>query len=234
MHTHPSTFVLIPGAGSDAWIWHLVVAELERRGHAAIAVDLPCEDPAAGLPEYVDAVVAAIGERRDVTIVAQSLAGFTGPLVCERVPVKLLVLVNAMIPRPGESAGEWWDATRHEEAIAPLIARHGPMHQWGPGALAEVFVHDVPPALAAESAHHVRRQSGGPFTTPWPLKAWPAVPTRVLVGRDDRLFPPEFQRRVARERLGVTPDELDGGHLLMLSRPVELAERLVRYRDELE
>jgi pimeloyl-ACP methyl ester carboxylesterase len=65
------------------------------------------------------------------------------------------------------------------------------------------------------------------FTEPWPLDAWPDVPTRVLVPRADRLFPLEFQRRVARERLGLEIDEMGGGHLPMLSRPGELARRLV-------
>ena len=53
------------------------------------------------------------------------------------------------------------------------------------------------------------------------------MPTRVLAPRDDRLFPLAFQRRVARERLGLEVDEMAGGHLPMLSRPGELAERLI-------
>jgi pimeloyl-ACP methyl ester carboxylesterase len=59
--------------------------------------------------------------------------------------------------------------------------------------------------------------------------AWPDVPTRVLICRDDRLFPTGFLRRVARERLGITPDEIDGGHTPALSRPHELADRLEAY-----
>jgi hypothetical protein len=47
-------------------------------------------------------------------------------------------------------------------------------------------------------------------------------------GRDDRFFPYEFQRRVARERLGLEAEQLPGGHLLALSRPAALAERLLR------
>jgi len=61
-----------------------------------------------------------------------------------------------------------------------------------------------------------------------------AVPARPLVGRstrvlaslDDRLFPPEFQRRVAGDRFGLPADEIPGGHLVALSGPVELADRL--------
>lgn len=45
------------------------------------------------------------------------------------------------------------------------------------------------------------------------------------------LFPAEFQRRVVRERLGIT-DEMDGGHLVALSRPAELVDRLEAYRAE--
>ena len=111
-----ATYVLIHGAGSDSWYWHLVVPELRARGHGVIVPDLPCDDDAAGLAEYTDVVVEAVGDRRDLIVVSQSLAGFTGPLVCERVPVRLLILVAAMVPVPGESPGEWWGNTGWEEA----------------------------------------------------------------------------------------------------------------------
>src|ERR1700738_2373240 len=103
-----TTYVLIHGAGSDSWYWHLVAPQLRSLGHDVIAVDLPCDDDHAGFEDYADTVVDAIGDRRDLIVVAQSLAGFTAPMVCDRLPVTLLVLVAAMIPRPGESAGEWW------------------------------------------------------------------------------------------------------------------------------
>jgi pimeloyl-ACP methyl ester carboxylesterase len=219
-----ATFVLIPGAGSDAWYWHLVVPELEAAGHDVVAVDLPCTDDAAGFPEYADRVIDAIGDRRALVLVAQSLGGFTAPLVCERVPVELMVLVAAMVPCPGESAGEWWVNTGHAEARGP-DASDDPV---------EMFLHDVPPAVAAESERHVHEQSAAPFAPPWPLDAWPDVPTRFLLCRDDRFFPADFQRRVVRERLGIVPDEMDGGHLPALSRPHELAARILRYHAELD
>jgi pimeloyl-ACP methyl ester carboxylesterase len=224
-----ATYVLVPGAGGSAWYWHLVERELRRRGHEAVAVDLPADDDSAGLPEYVDAVVAAIGNRPDVVLVAQSMAGFTAPLVCERVAVSLLVLVNAMIPRPGETAGDWWASTGQRQARREKDEREGR----DPDASFDVvtyFLHDVPADVVEESAAHAPRQSDTPFAQPWPLVTWPDVPTRVLVGRDDRIFPAEFQRRVSEDRLGITPDELPGGHLVALSHPVELVERLEAYR----
>ena len=93
-----------------------------------------------------------------------------------------------------------------------------------------MFFHDVPPDLAAESMARARGQSATPLERPWPLPAWPEVPTRFLLCRDDRFFPPEFLRRVVRERLGIVPDEIDGSHCVALSRPRELADRLEGYR----
>ena len=101
-----TTFVLIPGAGGSAWYWSSVVPRLERAGHEAVAVDLPGDDEQSGLPEYTSLVVAAIGAGTDVTLVAQSLGGFTAAMVCERVPVTSLIFVSAMIPVPQETAGK--------------------------------------------------------------------------------------------------------------------------------
>jgi pimeloyl-ACP methyl ester carboxylesterase len=220
-----ATFVLIHGAGSDAWYWHRVVPLLLERGQDAVAVDLPCDDDSAGLAEYADVVVDAVGDRGDLILVAQSLAGFTAPLVCARLPVRLMVLVAAMVPCPGESPAEWWTNTGWDESARPEAK--------GDTFDAEaVFLQDVPPEVVAESIHHLRNQSGTPMEQPWPLAAWPDVPTRFLLCRDDRFFPAEFQRRVVHDRLGITPDEMDGGHLPALAHPHELVALLDAYRAE--
>jgi len=112
-----ATFVLIHGAGDVGWYWHLVEAELRARGHDAVAPDLPCDDDSAGLTEYADAVVRAIGDRTDLVVVAQSAGGFTAPLVCERVPAMLLVLIAPMIPAPGEAPEDYWVNTRYEDEV---------------------------------------------------------------------------------------------------------------------
>ena len=224
-----ATYVLIPGAGSDSWYWHLVIPPLEARGHDVIAPDLPCDDDSAGLAEYTDAVVNAIGDRTDVVVVAQSMGGFTAPLVCDRVAVKLMILVAAMVPRPGESPGDWWGNTGWEQARREFNQREG-LPTDGPFDAMTTFFHDVAPDVAAESEQHVRTQSGTPFERPWPRQGWPDVPTKFLLCRYDRLFPAEFMRRVVRDRLGITADEMDSGHLPALSHPKELVDRLEAYR----
>jgi pimeloyl-ACP methyl ester carboxylesterase len=223
-----ATFVLIHGAGDRAWFWHLVEPELRKHGHDVVTMDLPCDDDSAGLAEYADTVVEAIGGRRDLVVVAQSFGGFTAPLVCERVPVDQMVLVAAMIPSPGEAANDYWANTGWQPAKIEHIEQPEGMSREDAETIA-TFYHDVPPELAAEALKWGRNQSETPGQKPWPLDAWPDVPTRVLLCRDDRLFPADWLRRVVKDRLGIIPDEIDGSHCVALSRPSELADRLVAY-----
>jgi pimeloyl-ACP methyl ester carboxylesterase len=220
-----ATYVLIHGSGDSSFYWHLLAPELRERGHEVVAPDLPCEDESAGLAEYADAVIEAIGGRADLIVVAQSFGGFTAPLICESRPVVLLVLVAGMIPLPGEKGDEWSANTGFDEA-----ARQSDVDYSDEIA---VFYHDLPRELAEEVMRHGRRQADRPGQEPWPLEAWPDVPTRYLLCRDDRFFPADWMRGVVRERLGMIPDEIDSGHCPALSRPRELAERLEVYRTEL-
>ena len=221
-----SRFVLIPGAGGAAWYWHRVGPELRARGHEAVAVDLPGADESAGLPEYADAVVAAIASHRDVVVVAQSMGGFSAPMACSRVPVRLLVLVNAMIPLPGETPGDWWGDTGWEPARVAAAQAGGYPAEF---ELATYFLHDVPAEVVTAGEEHQYAEADIAFGQPCVIERWPDVPTRVIAGRDDRFFPLEFQRQVARERLGAEVNEIPGGHLAALSRPAELTDRLTRY-----
>jgi len=99
---------LIPGSDGSDWYWHLVSPLLREKGYQVVAVDLPATDPTAGFDAYAGAVISAIGTRPDeLIVVAQSLGGFIAPLVADRVPVSQLILLNAMVPRLRETAGEW-------------------------------------------------------------------------------------------------------------------------------
>jgi pimeloyl-ACP methyl ester carboxylesterase len=225
-----ATYVLIHGSGADSWYWHRVAPELSGRGHDVVAPDLPTGDESAGLLDYADAVVATTGDRRDVVLVAQSLAGFVAPLVCERVPVRLMVLVTAMVPKPGESPREWFASTGWAEARREQAERDG--REVGDEIdVATEFFHDVPADVVAEAFSRPEPvQAGTPFAQPWPLDTWPDVPTRFVLCRHDRFFPADFMRRVVHERLGIEPDELASGHLPALSQPAELVRLLEPFR----
>lgn len=166
-------------------------------------------------------------DEEKLIVVGQSLAAFTAPIAAERLGAAGLILLAPMIPRPGEIAGEWWGNTGHAEAIADVLERFGPMREWGQEAFDYVFYADVSPEVLRENEEFDGVPGEGMFTEPWPLDAWPDVPTAVLAPREDRLFPLGFQRRVCAERLGAGLEEMPGGHLPMLARPRELAERLV-------
>ncbi len=224
-----ATFGFVHGAGDVGAAWEGVARELRARGHRAATPDLPCDDPDAGLVDYVDAIVAAVAaERADtpadgsargddpLVLVAHSLGGFFAPLAAERLNADQLVFVTAMVPRPGETADAWWGATGYPEATAHLAG----LDEF------ERFLHDVPHEQAVAALAAGRDQAGKALAEPFPLAALPAVDTRFLLCRDDRFFPPAFMRAVVRERLGVEPEEIDGSHCVYLSRPVELAARL--------
>lgn len=207
-----TTFAIVHGAGDVGWSWHLVAAALEAKGHTVIAPDLPTEDESKDLTDWATTVVDALPSTSDVVVVGHSFGGLVAPLVAAQVNASALVLVTAMLPKPGEAPGDWWENTGYADS-----------------GLEDQFWHDVPADLAEESRKRERDMSETAMTKPWPLDAMPQVPTHFVLCTEDRFFTPEFMRRVVAERLGVEPVELAAGHCAQLSNPTELAELLAKY-----
>jgi pimeloyl-ACP methyl ester carboxylesterase len=213
------TYALIHGGGDVGWYWHLVERELHARGHQSVAPDLPIEDADATVEDHARVVLDAIDSlpgRGELVVVGHSAGGYVAPIVAEYAKADRLILVAAMIPQPGETAAEMWEATgwrmpRNED----------------PSDIA-VFYHDVDPALAVEAMSKERPDAGG--SEPWPLPAWPDIPTHFIVCRNDRFFSADWLRGVVRDRLGIEPDELDSGHTPALSHPTELVDLMESYR----
>jgi pimeloyl-ACP methyl ester carboxylesterase len=229
-----ATFVLVHGAGDSGWYWHLVQAELQARGHRAVAPDLPCDNKTASLDDYADAVAEAAAvasadaSRQDLVIVGQSYGAFTATLAASRLGARLLVLLAGMIPAPGETPGQWWADTGYQQA-AEEQARHDGGQTGSEDPLISYY-NGVPRALAEEALRRGGRgESSVVYDTPWPLDTWPDVPTKFILCQDDHFFPAAFLRRVARERLGTVPDEVPGCHCAALSYPRELTGLLVDY-----
>ena len=212
-----TTYALIHGAYDVGWYWHLVERELQERGHRSVAPDLPIEDDDASLKDHAQSVVDAVDKVHDggeLIVVGQSWGGYIAPIVARLAKADRLVLVAPMVPKPGETDEEMWKATG-----------------WTfPQGEPDAFYHDVDPALAAEAKSRERGQSETTSREPWPLDAWPRVPTHVIIGKNDRFFPADWLRGVVRERLGIEPDEIACGHTVALSRPRELVELMESYR----
>jgi pimeloyl-ACP methyl ester carboxylesterase len=221
-------YVLLPGAGGSAWYWSRVAPLLEAAGHEAISVELPGADETAGLPEYTALVVDAIGATggRDTVLVAQSLGGFTAAMAVQRVAVRSLIFVNAMVPIPGETPGAWWAATGAVEAREAAARAGG----YGEFDVATYFLHDVPADAVAEAGQHEHPEAEAVFGTPCEFDGWPDMSIRVIAGADDRFFPLPFQQRIARERLGIEAEVASGGHLVALAHPRSLADLLLADR----
>jgi pimeloyl-ACP methyl ester carboxylesterase len=221
------TFVLLPGSGGEAWYWHLVADRLRAQGHEVVSPNLPAGDDRAGLAEYAQVTLDAIGDRDELVLAVQSMGAFFAPLLCGRADVRRLILVAPMIPARGESPSEWWRSSGQLAAMREQDERDG-RDPDAPFDVMTAFFHDVPKEIVDEAFDRGEpRQSSTPMDEPWPLDGWPDVPTSVIAGRNDRLFPLEFMRGLARDRLGVDDvDEIDSGHLAALARPDELTDLL--------
>ena len=223
-----STFALIHGAGDVGWYWHLVEAELRGGGHDVIAPDLPADDESATLIDYADTVVEA-----------RSAAAKTG----RRRPV-----VRGVHRTPGRRSARRrcpGPGSRHDpgprRVAGRLVGQHGLQQRrtggssprWRPdrqpGPVRQLLQRRTPGAGRGGHEQGTGPPFAGTSAAPWPLDAWPDVPTKFVLCTEDRFFPPDFYRRLVAERLGIEPVEITAGHCVALSRPKELADLLESY-----
>ena len=226
-----SAYCLIHSSGQGPEGWKLLVQELERRGHRVLTPALRLSRTDEGLVYHAETLVEALelsGLRKpDVVCVAHSASGMYLPLVADRWPLRRMLFLAAAIPRPGLSIR---DQLRADPSMFnPAWIGKNPMED--EVALEFVF-HDCPPerldwAMSTRLLFYAKRA----MEEPCPMGTWPAVPTTYIVCAKDRTITPAWQRRAARELLGVEPIELPGGHCPNVSRPAILAEVLERVAD---
>ena len=223
-----TTFALVHGSGDGGWAWHLVRRALAEHGHAVVAPDLPSARDDATWDDCVDVLAAAVARADEVVVVGHSSGGLVVPLAADRLGAVLQVYVAGMVPRPGETAVEWFADVGWSAAVAARAREDGGL-TGSPDPMV-AFYHDVPAPLAGQARTRERRTSERLGETPWPLPALPTIPARYVVTTLDRSLPPVVQARVARERLGISsPDSVEAGHCVTLSRPDALARLLAGY-----
>lgn len=227
-----TTFALVPGAWHAPAHFDLLVAELAARGHRGVAVDLPCSDPAAGCEAYADAVEAALpADDGDVVVMGHSLGGLTIPVVAARRPVRGLAYVCALVPEPGRSMSERLRAGEPVflEGFGTGVARDDQGRSfWADADAAIAWLYgDCPRPVAEAAVAALRPQGRQPSVEACPLPELPAVPVVSVVCTEDLGVSPAWSRTASRERLGVEPVELPGGHSPFLSRPAALADVLI-------
>src|ERR1700677_421818 len=220
-----SVFALVHGGAHGGWCWELLVPELEKRGHATVAPDLPIEDDAAGALEYARVVVAALATTHDdVVVVGHSLGGLTIPLVAQMRPVRHLVYLAAQVPAPGMSNLEYLGTEpgavifAGAENLAEGEIPSGDAQVIGWGGAKGGFYHDVEDGLARHAWERLRRQSFTVMTERTPLEVWPDVPSTYILATEDRAVGQEWSRRRAKE-IGADLMEIEGSHSPFYSRP---------------
>ncbi len=229
------TFVLIHGFQHNGATWYPLVEALGRLGAPAVTLDLPCEDPEAGLRDYADIVLSRIEPLDDVVLVAHSLGGLTAPIVAAERRVRRLTLLCASIPEVGMSHDEQCAAapdisTECTRRVAQRLelADDGMYAPFREEDAIDLFYHDCSPALQRWALTQLRRQGPRMEADVSPLVAWPDVPLQAIICRDDHMVSGDWHRRVLRERFDIAPEELPGGHSPFLARPAELADLLVQ------
>lgn len=225
-----TVFSLVHGGQQGAWCFDPLIAELSRRNYSAIAVDLPIEDPDAGLDDYTETVRASLATVTEpVIVMGHSLGGLMLPLVAQRRPVAGLAFVCAALPFPGESLVATIAEDGASQGSADLLDDGARLHRSSPGVVREVFFPDCSPEVQEWAVARQRSQGERPHREPSPLKTWPDVPTVVVNGTKDRAISRSRAHTTAMRLFGAPPVEIDEGHFPFLTNPSLIADGLVAF-----
>lgn len=213
-----ASFCLLHGAWHDGSCWDLVAAELTARGHEVLAPDLPLHDPAASHAERIRPALEALAGAADpVVIVGHSLGSGYVPGVLAARPGALEVHLCPGLGRLRE--GFPWPSTAEDGTCS-----------WEQAAAVRALYPRLQPERAQALAARLRPMAPPPDRRPrTPPRERPPV---VIVAEADELFEVEDEAAAVRDRLGVEPLRIPGGHLPMAEDPVGLAVLLDRIARE--
>jgi pimeloyl-ACP methyl ester carboxylesterase len=224
-----ATFCLVHGSWHGPWCFERLVPHLEAAGHRAIAVDLRSDVPGSTCSEYAETVAEELaGADGEVLVVGHSFGGLTVPLVAQHRPVACLVYLAALIPEPGVSMSEQFEA--EDGILVPEGGRELDDQQRSLWVDREAAIAAMYSDCTSEDAEwawsQLRPQSRAAQDERCPLDRLPDLPTSYVACRDDRMVSAGWARNAARDRLGIDPIEIEGGHSPFLTRPRELADLL--------
>lgn len=219
-----ATFALIHGGFHTSQCWAPFAAELERRGHRALTVDLPVSDPAAGPDEYLAACVEAFGDSAEpVVVVGHSIAGWTALRLDGLIPMSgLIFLCSCINLRPGLYPAEplpmiladpkdWTPDERGVITMEKHVAR-------------QYFYHDVPAQAADQALSWLVPQAAAGTVGPDGPIARPNVPCVYIQATDDRAVAGPWAKFASELLTTRPPIQIPGSHSPFLSRPQELAD----------
>jgi pimeloyl-ACP methyl ester carboxylesterase len=225
------TIVLVHGAFAESASWDGVIDPLESAGHRVIAAANPlrgvASDAAAvsDLVRTVDGPVVLVGHSYGGIVISNVAAG-AGEIVG-------LVYACGFAPEPGESANTlaaMFPGSTLADALQPVPRSDGTTDLYiTQDRFHEQFCADVPAAQAARMAATQRPATQEALTEPsgdHPL--WKEVPSRFLIGEQDRNIPAELQHYMAKRANAHRTLEIPGAsHAISVSQPEATAELIL-------
>lgn len=239
------TFLLVHGAWHGAWCWETLIETLERRGHAAVAIDLPGAE-AGGKPgwrikfaDYVDAVNAAAEQiDGDVHLVGHSMGGLSISAAAEARPelYSSLTYVAAFLVKDRSLI----DVTK-KDYHAPLFRKAmkvpNPLRgcaeikpELAPGVFYNNCSDDVAVAASAQLCPLPSRPSMAKVSVTEPR--WGSIRRYYVFCTQDNALPPANQRAFVEELPCAKTVKLDTDHSPFLSVPDQLADALIGFASE--
>jgi pimeloyl-ACP methyl ester carboxylesterase len=213
-----TTFCLVHGAWHDAACWDPVIDPLRAGGHDVVAPDLPLHDPAATFEERIEPALEAIEGLADPVIaVGHSMgAAYAPAIAARRAGSPLVYLCPGLGPL---REGFPWPPARADGTC-----------EWHRDAAIQALYPRLAPEAARRLADRLRPMA--PAAGGYPRSRPRQPPTAVVIGLDDELFDPSSERAAAREKLGLDPIEIPGGHFPMVEDPDAVAALLDRVARE--
>jgi pimeloyl-ACP methyl ester carboxylesterase len=217
-----ATFCLIHGNWHDGSCWDGLVAALQKRGHEAVAPDLPVEDAETTWEERVRPPLETLeGKDGPVVVVGHSASSGYAAIVAERAPAQLLVY---LCPRLAEFDHPPGEPRVFRETLSLPPRRDDGAIVWEPEDAIRQMYGRLDPETARALAARLRPTA--PAAGEFPLEQPADIPTELVYATDDEFFEPDYERFIARELFGIEPIEIAGGHFPMVEDPESLAALL--------
>lgn len=226
------TVVLVHGAFADASSWNGVIPLLQQRGLTVVAPPNPLRGVTAD-SAYVASVLAQIegpvllvGHSYGGAVITNAATGATNVLG--------LVYVAAFAPDDGEVLGAVTPTSKDSVLNSALVARRYPTGQGeatefsiDPAKVEVAFAGDLPADQIALIAATQRPVAEAAFSDASGPPAWKRLPSWSVVATGDKAAGADLVRSMA-QRAGAEIVELEGSHVIMVSRPADVVAVIVR------
>ena len=224
------TVVLVHGAFADASSWSKLVPLLEAKGLKVVAVD----NPLTTLKADADAATAAINAAPGpVILVGHSWGGVVINDAGNNDKVKALVYVAAFAPPPGVSINDLGKGQPPAPWLAELVPDASGNVKLSSNAVAKFFAQDLPADEIKTVDAAQGATSPGLFAESVADPAYAHKPSWYIVAKQDGMIAPDAERAMS-AGIKATVTELDGSHVIMLSKPADVAAAILAAADSIK